>query len=166
MAIDITHACAVSLLIPKTKEFSKESIEELSWNLKDALDLGFKDFLVGMQHGDDMCLAIAVSKAVKKLRKKGYTVRLIAAFPWRSISEDWTEKRKGTYKAITKNADEICYISREAGRAAQWMVDNSIALISDGYKCDDYSLAKETIDYEFSREEYWLNPTPGDQDPL
>ncbi len=69
-------------------------------------------------------------------------------------------------KEITKNADEICYISREAGRAAQWMVDNSIALISNGYKDESYSLAQETMEYEFSREDYWLNPNPGDHDPL
>ena len=166
MAIDRMHACAVSYLIPQTKEFSKEAVAELSWNLKHALDLGFRDFLVGMQHGDDMCIAIAVSKAVKLLRKDGYTVRLIVAFPWRSISEDWTETRKEKYKTITKNADEIYFISKEAGRAARWMVDNSIALISNGYKDESYSLAQETMEYEFSREDYWLNPNPGDHDPL
>ncbi len=149
MAIDKEQAYAVSYHVPET-EAEREELQ-LCWEIAFCVDLGFTEFLVGMQHEPDMWIALAVIRVLEDLRKEGEKVRLVIAWPWRDVDAKWNAKRKEMYKTIRVIADEIYYISKESGRASHWMVDNSSRLLSDAKRYVTSDLARETYEYALSR---------------
>ncbi|MCY8549487.1 DUF1273 domain-containing protein [Bacillus haynesii] len=93
---------------------------------------GIDTFVSGMALGSDMWSA----QVVLSLRKKYPHIKLICAVPCMNQSEKWKREDKDTYHNILKDADHICYISKEnytpwcMQRRNEWMIDNSKFLIA------------------------------------
>ena len=161
MAIDKRYACAVSVQIPRGEFEEFELRSFLYTRISFARRIGFRDFIVGVQHEKDMYIAMKVLRLIDNYKKNNpdwESVRVIVALPWRKAMDNWPEYRKNMHKHIMSFADEICFISGESGQAAWWMIKNAGALITDADNGGSDSLASETLEFARSLIAYWVNP--------
>ncbi len=92
---------------------------------------GYTTFITGMAYGTD----IWAGNIVVRLKDRFPDLKLIAAVPFPSFSEAWSEEWKDKYERLLEKADLVKNISSEYSDNAyqernKWMVDHSSRIIA------------------------------------
>ena len=124
---DINTTCCFTGHRILKREFS---IEELSIVIQNAIDKGYKTFLVGMARGFDLkCVKVLAEK------KKDFNIEIIACMPCKDQNKYFTEKENQEFFEMVNLTDKKVYIQENYDSECmflrnKYMVDNSSLLIS------------------------------------
>ena len=124
---DINTTCCFTGHRILKREFS---IEELSIVIQNAIDKGYKTFLVGMARGFDLkCVKVLAEK------KKDFNIEIIACMPCKDQNKYFTEKENQEFFEMVNLTDKKVYIQENYDSECmflrnKYMVDNSSLLIA------------------------------------
>ena len=124
---DINTTCCFTGHRILKREFS---IEELSIVIQNAIDKGYKTFLVGMARGFDLkCVKVLAEK------KKDFNIEIIACMPCKNQNKYFTEKENQEFFEMVNLTDKKVYIQENYDSECmflrnKYMVDNSSLLIA------------------------------------
>lgn len=141
------HTCCFTGHRPQKLHRSEDVIKaDLEQAINSAIADGFTTFITGMAMGTD----IWAGEIITALRTSHPGLMLIAAVPFPSFPDRWSEEWKNRYGELLDSADEIHFICPSyspAGfqRRNEWMVDRSSRVIAV-YNGEPGG-TKNTIDY-------------------
>ena len=141
------HTCCFTGHRPQKLRRPEEAIKvDLKQAILAAIDDGYTTFITGMAMGTD----IWAGEIITALRTSHPGLMLIAAVPFPSFPDRWSEDWRRRYGELLDSADEIHFICSSYSPAAfqrrnEWMVDRSTRVIAvfNG----EPGGTKNTIDY-------------------
>lgn len=154
--ISIKETCSFTGPRPeKITENIDDIRENLRYSIKQAVDIGYKNFITGMSRGFDLIAAEVILELKNEL-----DINLICAIPYLDQDSLWSTHDKEIYNDIVSKSTYSIVLSQKFIRGIyhtrnRFMIDHSNLIIS--YYNNTQGGTKYTIDYAKSQKKQVVN---------